>query len=107
MEPGRAISVFTLVPILSHINPVHIFLLPMFNILHLRRGLLSGLLPSGFSTKMYEFFIYPMRATCQAHPILLDLITPVIFGESCKFQSSSLCSLLQSPATSTKVKIFS
>jgi len=39
-----------------------------------------------------------MRATRTDNRILLDFI---IFGDACKLQSSSLCSLLQPPTTSS------
>ena len=43
----------------------------------------------------------PIRATCPAHHILLDFITRTILGEEYKSFSSSLCSLLHSPVTSS------
>ena len=43
----------------------------------------------------------PIRATWPAHLILLDFITRTILGEEYKSFSSSLCSLLHSPVTSS------
>ena len=43
----------------------------------------------------------PTRATCPAHLILLDFITRTILGEEYRWFSSSLCSLLHSPVTSS------
>ena len=43
----------------------------------------------------------PIHATCPAHLILLDFITSTILGEEYRTFSSSLCSLLHSPITSS------
>ena len=64
---------------------------------HLRLGLPSGLLPSGFPTKtLYTHLSSPIRTTCPAHHILLDFITRTILGEEYKSLSSSLSNLLHS-----------
>ena len=69
---------------------------------HVRLGLTSGLFPSGFPTKtLYTPIISPMRTTCPAYLILLDLINRTIFGEEYRSLSSSLCSFLRSPFTSS------
>jgi len=56
---------------------------------HLRQGLPSGL------------FLSPIRPTCPTHLILLDFITRTILGEQYRSFSSSLCSFLHSPVTSS------
>ena len=69
---------------------------------HLRLGLPSGLLPSGFPTKtVYTPLSSPICATCPTHLILLDFITRTILGEEYTSFSSLLCNLLHSPITSS------
>ena len=59
---------------------------------HLSRGLLSGLLTSGFPTKtLCTPLLFLTHAACSAHLILLDLITRTILGEEYRTLSFSLC----------------
>ena len=69
---------------------------------HLRLGPPSALLPLGFPTKtLYRPLLYPIRATCCTHPILLDLNHPNNIGWGYRTLSSSLCSFLHFPVTSS------
>jgi len=71
---------------------------------HLRLGLPSGLLPSGFPSKtLHTPLSSSIRATCPAHLILLDFITRTILGDEYKSFSSSLCIVLHSPVTSSLI----
>ena len=95
------------VPILSQFDPAHTpHLTPWRSILilssNLCLGLPSGLFHSGVPTKpLHSSPPYPKRNTCHAYIILLDLIRRTLFGEECRSLSSSLCSLFNSPLTSS------
>ena len=66
---------------------------------HLRLGLPSGSFPHSHQNPVYTSSL-PIRATCTAQLILLDLFTRKILGEQYSSLSSSLCSFLQSPLNS-------
>jgi hypothetical protein len=69
---------------------------------HLRLGLPNVLFPSGFPTNTLRTPLSsPIRATCPAHRILLDLTTRTILGKEYRSFISSLCNFLHSPVTSS------
>jgi hypothetical protein len=71
-------------------------------IFHLSLGLPSGHFPSGHPTRIfYVFLISPTRDSCLTHSIIFHFITLIIFGEVYKCTSSSFCSFLYPPATSS------
>ena len=95
------------VPILGQLNPLHIptsHLLESVLILstHLRLGLPSGLFPSGFPTNtLYTPSPHPYAPHVQPISFFSILSPTQYWVSSTKSFSSSLCSLLQSPVTSS------
>ena len=95
------------VPILSHISPIHA---PPPHVLkiHLRVILPStpGSSKWSFSIRFPHQTVYmpllpPLLTTCPAHHIRIDFITRTILGEEYRSLSSSLCSFLHYPVTSS------
>jgi len=84
------------IPPTSHSLKIHL------NIIISIPGSPKWFFPSGFPTKtLHTSFPSPLRATCPTGIILLDFITWTILGEEYRSLSSSLCSFLHSPVTSS------
>ena len=62
---------------------------------HLRRGLPSGLFPSGLPTAiLYATVPSPTRARCPTHIVVFDFIIWISFGKECRSRTSTTIQLL-------------
>jgi len=97
-----------LVPIVSQIDLVHIpkshFLKLLFNIIlpsTSRSTKWSLSLKFRHQNTVYPSPLPPYALQCPDHDILIDLITRILLGEEYRSLSSSLCSFIHSPLTSS------
>ena len=95
------------VSILGQLNPVYI---PTSHLLEIQPNIIRPSMTryTQWSPSFrfpHQYTIHPLsspiRTTCPAHLILLDVITRKILSEQYKSFSSSLCNLLHSPVTSS------
>jgi hypothetical protein len=95
------------IPILSQLDPARV---PTSHFLEVHLNIILPSMPG--SSKWYLSLRFPpskpcirlsspLRATCPTHLILLDFITRTIFAVKYRSLSSSLCSFLHSPGTSS------
>ena len=86
------------VPILSHINPVHIPLIPLpENPFLYYPPFYAWVFQVVPFPQVSPLLLSPVRAKWPTYPILLDLITRMLFREEYKSLSSSLCSFSPLP----------
>ena len=93
--------------ILGQPNPIHI---PTSHLLQIHPNIIHPSTPRSLQWSLSLRFPHqdpihplssPIHATCPAHLILLHFITRTVLGEEYTSFSSSLCSLLHSPVTSS------
>jgi len=92
---------------MSQLDPVHIF---TSHFLKINFNIILALMPRSPKWSISFRFphqnpthasLYPIRATCPVHHILINFITRIIFGKQYRLLSYSLCSFLHSPVTSS------